>query len=183
MTLADWINGTAGTVAKVATVAVAKSQTPKTEFSKNSDDEELEKWDGIESGQVATATPAALATHDLAELPADLIEAATRCCEEIHQDGPKGVAAMLDDLQHYPPASWPWLADHFTRQLPDPDADGLRAAAPTICCGDCQHSTAIDHPAILTCGLGIASWLPINGRWSTDRHGCGQFAAARGIEA
>ena len=170
MSLSDWINGTAGSVASVAPVAVAKSQTPKTDFSEAD-------HSGIESGQVATATAATFATPDPAELPADLIEAATRCCREIHQDGPAGVAAMLDDLLHWPPASWPWLADHFRRQLPDPDENGLRAAAPTICCGDCQHGTATDHPAILTCGLGIPSGLPIRGRWSTDRHGCGQFAA------
>lgn len=139
MSLADWINGTAGSVAKVATVAVAKSQTPKTAFSEAD-------HSGIESGQVATATDATPATHDPAELPADLIEAATRCCVEIHQDGPEAVAAMLDDLLHYPSASWPWLADHFRRQLPDLEGNGLRAAAPTICCGDCQHGTATDHP-------------------------------------
>lgn len=170
MSLADWINGTAGTVATEASVAVANPQTPKTVFSEAD-------HSGIESGQVATATPAALATHDPAELPADLIEAATRCCVEIHGDGPEGVAAMLDDLLHWPPASWPWLADHFRRQLPDPDGNGFRAAATTICCGECQHGTATDHTVILTCGLGIPSGLPINGRWSTDRHGCGQFAA------
>ena len=119
----------------------------------------------------------------MVELPADLIEAATRCCVEIHGDGPEGVAAMLDDLLHWPPASWLWLADHFRQQLPDPVTNGLSPAAPTICCGDCQHGTATDHPAILTCGLGIPSGLPIRGRWSTDRHGCGKYAEIQGRDA
>lgn len=107
MSLADWINGTGGNVAKVATVAVAKSQSQKTAFSESDNT-------GIESWQSATAT---LATHDPAQLPADLIEAATRVCVEIHGDGPEGVAEMIEDLRHYPPASWSWLADHFRRQL------------------------------------------------------------------
>jgi len=168
MTLADWITGTAGTVAKVATVAVANPPTPKTAFSESD-------HSGIEPGQLATATHAALATHDPAPLPADLIEAATRYCEEIHRDGPEAVAAMLADLQNYPPASWPWLADHFRAQLnhaPIPPA-------PMICCGDCQRGTQTDHPAILTCGLGITSGLPIIGRWSTDRHLCNAFQPSK----
>lgn len=171
MSLAQLIQGkgTAGSVANVATVAVANPPTPKTVFS------EVDH-SGIESGQVATATLATTATHDPAELPADLIEAATRCCVEIHNDGPEGVAAMLDDLLHYPPASWPWLADHFRRQLPGALADGFSGKVATlISCGDCRHGIATVHPAIVTCGLGIPSGLPINGRWSTDRHGCEGF--------
>lgn len=184
MSLADWINGTAGTVAEVASVAVARPQTLKTVFSDLGAGRHPDnpfgagrKKAGIELLESATATHATPATHAPAELPADLAEAATRCCAELHRDGPEGVAAMLDDLRHFPPASWPWLVDHFNRQLPDPVANGFRAATPTICCGNCQHGTATDHPAILTCDLGIPSGLPIRGRWSTDRHGCGQFAA------
>jgi hypothetical protein len=103
-------------------------------------------------------------------LPTDLIEAASRVCVEIHQDGPEAVAAMLADLADYPPAAWPWLVDHFTRQLPD-----LTEPAAPITCGGCRHGTAIDHPAITGCGLGIPSGLPIPGRWHTDRHGCPEF--------
>lgn len=167
MSLAQLIQGkgTAGSVANVATVAVANPPTPKIVFF------EVDHL-GIESGQLATATAAALATHDPAPLPADLIEAATRYCEEIHHDGPEAVAAMLADLLHYPPASWPWLADHFLAQL----THAPITPAPMICCGDCQHGIPTDHPAILTCGLGITSGLPIIGRWSTDRHRCEQFA-------
>jgi hypothetical protein len=168
MSLAALIRGndTPGRVAKVATVAVANPQIPKPAFL------ESEK-SGIAPGRFATATPAALATPDPAELPADLIEAATRCCVELHGDGPDAVAAMLTDLQHYPPASWPWLADHFRRQLIDVEFPTIPT---TICCGHCRHGTPTDHPAILECGLGIVSGLPIRGRWSTDRHRCEQFA-------
>ncbi|RQW83525.1 MAG: hypothetical protein EHM62_01930, partial [Methylococcus sp.] len=31
---------------------------------------------------------------------------------------------MLDDLRHYPPASWPDLLDHFRRQLAPPPEPG-----------------------------------------------------------
>ena len=169
MSLADLIKGKApaGSVATAASVAVAKPQTPKPAFSESDNS-------GIESGLVATATSATSATPAPAELPADLIDAATRYCVEIHQDGPEGIAAMLDDLLHYPPASWPWLADHFRAQLIDVEFPTMPT---TVCCGDCRHGTATDHPAILECGLGIPSGLPIRGRWSTDRHRCGKFDA------
>ena len=169
MSLADLIKGKApaGSVAKVASAAVANPQTPKPAFS------ESEK-SGIDPGLVATATSTTFATPAPAELTTDLIEAATRYCVEIHQDGPEAVAAMLDDLLHYPPASWPWLADHFRRQLIDVEFPTMPT---TVCCADCQHGTATDHPAILECGLGITSGLPIRGRWSTDRHRCGKFDA------
>jgi hypothetical protein len=170
MSFADWVKGKApaATVASEATVAVANPQTPKTVFSEPENS-------GIQSGLVATATPAALATHKPAELPADLIKAATRYCVEIHQDGPEAVATMLADLQHYPPASWPWLTDHFRAQLIDV---AFPTIPTTICCGDCRHGTATDHQAILECGLGIPSGLPIRGRWATDRHRCEEFAMA-----
>jgi hypothetical protein len=169
MSLADLIRGKgpARSVAKVAPLAVAKPQTPKPAFSEPENS-------GIEPGRFATATPAALATPDPAELPADLIKAATRYSVEVHGDGPDAVAAMLADLQHYLPASWPWLTDHFRAQLIDVEVPTIPI---TICCADCQHGTATDHPAILTCGLGLPSGLPINGRWSADRHGCERFTA------
>ena len=102
-------------------------------------------------------------------LPAELVEAASRCCVEIHGDGPEAVAAMIEDLTHYQPASWPWLADHFRSQLPaDP--------APVITCGTCRHGLSSDqHPAITHCAAGAASGLPIGGRWHTDRHHCPEF--------
>jgi hypothetical protein len=167
MSFADWVKGKApaGSVAKVATVAVAKPQTPKPAFSESENS-------GIESEQVATATSATFATPAPAELPADLIEAATRYCVEVHGDGPDAVAAMLADLQHYLPASWPWLTDHFRAQLIDVEVPTIPT---TICCGDCRHGIATDHQAIMECGLGIPSGLPIRGRWSSDRHLCKTF--------
>ena len=168
MSFADWVKGKApaGTVATEATVAVANTQTQKPAFSESENS-------GNDPGQSATATPASLATPDPAALPADLIEAATRYCVEVHNDGPDAVAAMLTDLQHYPPASWPWLTDHFRRQLIDVEFPTMPT---TVCCGDCRHSTATDHQAILECGLGIPSGMPIRGRWATDRHRCEGFA-------
>lgn len=174
MSFADWVKGKApaATVATVAPVAVANPQTQKPAFSESENS-------GIDPGLVATATSATFATPDPAELPADLIEAATRYCLEIHQDGPDAVAAMLADLQHYPPASWPWLTAHF-RALEAPPRlsfDPLSSRLSAHSCGDCRHGTATDHQAILECGLGIPSGLPIRGRWSTDRHPCGKFDA------
>ena len=108
-------------------------------------------------------------------LPAELITAASRVCREIHKDNPEAVAAMLADLAEYPPDRWPWLVDHFTRQLPDLPADPAPDAI-TATCGECRHGTPSQHhAAILGCGLGIPSGLPIAGRWSTDRHHCPEF--------
>lgn len=50
-------------------------------------------------------------------LPAELIEAASRVCVEIHGDGPDAVAAMLADLAHYPAEHFAILTKHFTAQL------------------------------------------------------------------
>jgi hypothetical protein len=174
MSFADWIKGKApaGSVAKVETVAVAKPQTQKPAFSESENS-------GIDPGQSATATLATTATHNPAELPADLIEAATRYCVEMHGDGPEAVAEMLDDLQHYPPASWPKLTNHFCALEAPPRLgfDPFPGRLSAHCCADCRHGTPTDHPAILTCGLGIPSGLPIRGRWSTDRHPCESYHA------
>jgi hypothetical protein len=104
-------------------------------------------------------------------LPADLAEAATRVCIEIHGDGPEAVAAMLADLATYPEDSWAWLTEHFKNQLPALPAD----PALVITCGGCTHSEATQHPAILACAAGVPSGLPIGGRWATDRHHCPEF--------
>lgn len=108
-------------------------------------------------------------------LPPELIEAASRVCVEIHKDGPEAVAAMLADLAAYPPASWPALVDHFRSQLPELPADPAPAVV-IATCGECRHGTPSQHhAAILTCAAGVPSGLPINGRWSTDRHHCHSF--------
>lgn len=108
-------------------------------------------------------------------LPAELIEAASRVCREIHKDGPEAVAAMLADLAEYQPDRWPWLVDHFTRQLPNPPADPAPAVV-IATCGACRHGLLNDHhPAILGCAAGVPSGLPIAGRWHTDRHACPEF--------
>ena len=168
MTLVDWITGTAGTVAKVATVAVANPPTPKIVFSETD-------YSGIDFGQFATATPAPLATHDPAPLPADLIEAATRYCKEIHRDGPEAAAAMLADLRDYPPASWPLLVDYFTRQLPALPADPVRSAI-VATCGTCRHGVTTDRmAAVVQCAAGVPSGLPVAGRWHDDRQHCHKF--------
>jgi hypothetical protein len=104
-------------------------------------------------------------------LPADLTEAATRVCVEIHGDGPEAVAAMLADLADYPPASWTWLTEHFQKQLPTLPAD----PALVITCGGCTHSEPTQHPAIVTCAAGVPSGLPIGGHWHDDRHHCPEF--------
>lgn len=108
-------------------------------------------------------------------LPAELIEAASRVCVEIHKDPPEAVAAMLADLAEYPPDRWPWLVDHFTRQLPPLPADTAPAVV-IATCGECRHGTPSQHhPAIVTCAAGVLSGLPINGRWHDDRHHCPLF--------
>ena len=114
--------------------------------------------------------PASITPVDLAELPASLIDAATRCCVEIHNDPPEAVAAMLADLAEYPPDSWPWLTSHFQAQLPP-----LVITDTAATCGACQHSRPTQHPAILDCAAGVLSGLPIAGRWHTDRHDCERF--------
>lgn len=115
--------------------------------------------------------PASISPVSLGQLPPALIDSATRCCVEIHGDGPEAVAAMVDDLRHYPADSWPWLIDHFTAQLP---ALPSITTAPTTC-GDCLHSRPTSHPAILRCAAGVQSDLPVGGRWSTDPHDCPEF--------
>ena len=108
-------------------------------------------------------------------LPAELLEAASRVCVEIHKDPPEAAAAMLSDLAEYPPDRWPWLTEHFRQQLPDPPTDPASDAI-TASCGACRHGLPNDHhPAILGCASGVPSGLPINGRWSTDRHHCSEF--------
>ena len=108
-------------------------------------------------------------------LPAELIEAASRVCREIHKDGAEAVAAMLSDLAEYPPASWPWLTDHFRSQLPAPPADPAPAVV-IATCGTCRHGLPNDHhPAILGCAAGVPSGLPVGGRWHDDRHHCPAF--------
>ncbi len=115
-------------------------------------------------------SPASITPVSLAELPASLIDAAVRVCREIHNDPPEAVAAMLEDLRYYPPASWGWLTEHFRQQLP-----AITTAVPAITCGNCQHGKSTSHPAILTCAAGVLSCLPIAGRWATDRHDCPKF--------
>lgn len=108
-------------------------------------------------------------------LPAELIEAASRVCREIHGDPPEAVAAMLADLAEYPPDRWPWLVDHFRSQLPDLPADPAPDAI-TASCGECRHGTPSQHhAAILTCAAGVPSGLPVGGRWHDDRHHCSEF--------
>ena len=107
----------------------------------------------------------------LEDLPRALNDVAVRVCLEMHNDGPEAVAAMVDDLRHWPANSWDWLTAHFTAQLPPPPA---LATAPTTC-GDCLHGRQTDHPAILECERGVPSGLPIGGRWHTDRHDCPEF--------
>lgn len=109
------------TVATVARIAVATSQEPPTDTTGIvSAIEEI-----IINSSFATAIPAIPATDpaslnpvSLEQLPPALIDAATRVCRELHNDPPEAVAAMLEDLRHYPADSWPWLIDHFTAQLP-----------------------------------------------------------------
>lgn len=108
----------------------------------------------------------------LEDLPPALIDAATRVCRELHNDSPEAVAAMVDDLRHYPAESWPWLIDHFTAQLPPLPAI---TADPAATCGACLHGRPTQHPAILRCATGVHSGLPIGGRWSTDPHDCPEF--------
>ena len=200
MSLADWITGKAGSVAKVAsvavaspqamtsidsesntgsvatvaTVAVAKPQTPTSIDAESPADHRLTP-EIIKKNIFATATDATFATQHTTSLPPELIEAASRVCREIHKDPPEAVAAMIEDLSHCPPASWPALVDHFTRQLPDLPADPAPAVV-IATCGACRHGTPSQHhAAIVCCGLGIPSGLPIAGRWSTDRHACPEF--------
>jgi len=113
--------------------------------------------------------PASLNPVSLEQLPPALIDAAVRVCLELHNDGPEAVAAMVDDLRHWPADSWDWLNDHFMAQLP-----AITADLPTTC-GNCLHSMPASHPAILRCADGVPSGLPIGGRWSTDPHDCHEF--------
>ena len=116
--------------------------------------------------------PASLNPVSLEQLPPALINAATRVCLELHGDGPEAVAAMVDDLRHWPAASWDWLTSHFQAQLPPLSA--ITADLPTTC-GNCLHGRPTQHPAILRCAAGVPSGLPTGGRWSTDPHDCEQF--------
>ena len=102
-------------------------------------------------------------------VPAELIEAATRCCVEIHGDGADAVAAMLAELAEYPASAWPAQVTHFMAQLP------TEPPATVITCAGCVHSVATSHPAILACAAGAESGLPIGGHWHTDRHYCPEF--------
>jgi len=111
-------------------------------------------------------------TEFTANLPPELAEVATRCCVEIHGDGPEQVQVMVDDLCHYPAASWDWLTSRFQAQLSPLPAT---PADPAITCGTCLHSRPTQHPAILRCAAGVQSGLPTAGRWHTDRHGCHEF--------
>jgi len=83
---------------------------------------------------------------------------------------------MIDDLRHWPADSWPWLIEHFTAQLPPLP---VVTTTPTTC-GDCLHGRPTQHPAILECGRGVLSGLPIAGRWHTDRHDCSEFTDRTG---
>jgi len=116
--------------------------------------------------------PASLNPVSLEQLPPALIDAAVRVCRELHNDGHEAVAAMVDDLLHWPAASWDWLNDHFRRQLPPLPAT---PADPAITCGGCLRSMPTGHPAILQCASGVASGLAIAVHWHTDRHDCEQF--------
>jgi len=116
--------------------------------------------------------PASLNPVSLWQLPPALIEAAVRVCLELHNDGPEAVAAMVDDLRHWPADSWDWLTDHFRRQLPPLPAT---PADPAIACGNCLHSITTGHPAILQCAAGVPSGLAIAVHWHTDRHDCSEF--------
>ena len=174
MSLADWITGKAGSVATVATVAVAKPQAP-TSIDAESPAAHRLNPQIIRKNVFATATGATPATHRTTSLPPELIEAASRVCVEIHDDPPEAVARMLADLAEYPPDRWPWLVDHFRSQLPDMPTDPAPAVV-IATCGECRHGTATEHhAAILTCGLGISSGLPVGGRWHDDRHHCPEF--------
>jgi len=117
-------------------------------------------------GEPMSASPETPST-----IPADLAEAATRVCIEVHGDGPEAVAEMLDDLATCPADRWPWLTEHFQKQLPSLPT----LPATVIACGACAHSKATDHTAILHCSAGIESGLPIGGHWATDRHYCPSF--------
>jgi len=120
---------------------------------------------------VLSHLPASSAPVRLEDLPPALIDAATRVCLDLHNDPPEAVAAMLEDLRHWPAESWDWLTDHFRRQLPPPPA--ITASSAT--CGGCLHSRPTNHPAILRCAAGVQSGLPTAGRWHTDRHDCSEF--------
>jgi hypothetical protein len=52
------------------------------------------------------------------QLPARLVEAATRVCREIHNDDDAAVQDMLVDLTWNDPKDWENLIEHFERQLP-----------------------------------------------------------------
>lgn len=165
-------DATYGTVAAIADVAVAPPlSTPATATKVVATIEEIiiNSSSATAIGAIpATDNPASTAPVHLEDLPPSLIDAATRVCRELHNDGPEQVQAMIDDLRHYPADSWDWLIDHFTAQLP-----AITDTPPT--CGACQHSRPTRHPAILECGRGVLSGLPIGGRWSTDPHNCEQF--------
>lgn len=100
-----------------------------------------------------------------------LATAASRVCREIHGDNDHLVNDMIEDLKHYPPSSWDWLADHFEGQLhtqPEP-----QQPATAVRCCDCQRATITS--GIAACGAGVDSGLPIAGYWHDDRHLCSAY--------
>lgn len=156
--------------ARFATATLATSATP----------EEVMVRTVASVATVAVAiTQDSIPTPPAAELPKDLVEAATHYCVELHGDGPEGVQAMLDDLRHYPSSDWPWLINHFRQQLGAMPIWAFRppASSSSVRCIDCHHAIPTEHSAIMDCGLGLPSGLPIRGRWSTDSHFCTGYHA------
>jgi len=154
--------GKGRTVARVATVAVAKTQEPA----------EIREMKGV---GVNTLEPDRVAPFVvLDELPKRLTTAARRCCIELHGDGSEAVAAMLADLTYYDPTNWDALIPHFEAQL-SPPAPTRPRSVPEVTCGACTQARATPHPAILRCAAGVESGLATGGFWRDDRHLCASF--------
>ena len=105
-------------------------------------------------------------------LPASLIKAAMALCES-YGDNASQREQMKDELQDYPPESWPWLESYLIETSVRKDMERIK---PMVRCCDCRRATISN--GIASCAAGVKSGLPIAGFWATDKHLCGEYQGA-----
>lgn len=104
-------------------------------------------------------------------LPASLIKAAMDLCES-YGDNANQREQMKDELQDYPPESWPWLESYFIETSVRMDMERIK---PMVKCADCRHASI--NSGIARCAAGVESGLPIAAFWASDRHLCASYEA------
>lgn len=102
-------------------------------------------------------------------MPASLIRAAMDLCES-YGDNADQREQMKDELQDYPPESWPWLEQYFNEKSYRMDLERLK---PMVRCCDCANASTTK--GIASCGAGVESGLPVGGFWYSDPHLCESY--------